>query len=264
MARRRQTSAPMSLFSFQDIITATTGILILLALVLALSLITQGAESAVEVEFADADRLAYRQSLIAEIESLRKRSTEIAEQSASLMATSPSEIRRQSSQAADTITKLRLSIANAKTKLQEQQTQLKDMEQEATSAALKSQLENLNEEIEQTNLRLDRVTRNNRVVYNIGNTDRTPWLVEVRGDSILAAKAGVKAKPESFNAPAQFNRFAVGLPNSEQYFVILIAPSGIQNAEAIRLFLSEKSVDTGLVLIGEDQVVVDREDGAGY
>ena len=60
MSRRKLNSSPMSLFSFQDIITATTGILILLALVLALSVIIQGAESEIETDYADDSQIALR------------------------------------------------------------------------------------------------------------------------------------------------------------------------------------------------------------
>ena len=67
MSRRKNNSAPMSLFSFQDIITATTGILILLALVLALSVIIQGAESEIESDFADDSQIALRDNLIKEV-----------------------------------------------------------------------------------------------------------------------------------------------------------------------------------------------------
>jgi hypothetical protein len=264
MSRRRANASPMSLFSFQDIITATTGILILLALVLAISLITQGAPSVIETPAATDDRLNYRLALIAEIESMRNQSTEIGDLAASLTSATPDEIRRKSAQAAESIKQLKLDVANARTTLTTLEDQKKELEQEADRSALKAKLDKLNEEIEQTNLKLKEITAENRVVYNFRNTNRTPWLVEIKGASIQAAKAGVASTPNSFRSASEFNRFAMGLPDSERYFVLLIAPSGISKSEQIRDFLAEKNVDLGMDLIGENQQVLDPVKGGGY
>ena len=103
-----------------------------------------------------------------------------------------------------------------------------------------------------------------RQVYNFRNSTRTPWLVEISGDKILTAKVGSTDAPRSFDTATQFNKFAAGRPRSEQYFVLVAKPSGIDGFRDIRAYLSIQSMDTGVELIAEDQVAVDPVKGVGF
>ena len=264
MSRRRPNSPPVSLFAFQDIITATTGILILLALVMALAVIRQGAESAIQVEYADADKVAYRAGLVSEVESLRKLSTEIATESASWSSATPDELQKKSRDAAAAIERQKKSLANAQTTLAEQQQQLKGLQSESNADARKAELKKIADSIEQTNLQLNQLKSDNRIVYNFRSTNRTAWLVQISDREIRTAKVGSNEKPQIFTSPQSFNRFAVSVPQTEQYFVLLVAPSGIDNSDAIKAFLEQSNSEIGVDLIGENQIVIDPVKGAGF
>ena len=262
---RRQNSAPMSFFSFQDIITATTGILILLALVLALSVIIQGAESDVEVPpQATDEQIAYRAGLISEVDSLKKEAQEVATETANLSAATPSDLKDKIIAANLAIARLKKTLSNNQSELRSQEDLLKDLQNDSTAEETKDKLEQIELSIKETNLRLNQLKTENRVVYNFRETARTPWLVQVAGSEILAARVGSKGKPKSFTSALAFNQFASNVPDAQRYFVLLVKPSGINNHYTIKDFLNENNLDLGVELIEESTQAIDSEKGLDF
>jgi hypothetical protein len=261
---RRQNSAPMSFFSFQDIITATTGILILLALVLALSVIDQGAQSDVEIPNATNEQVANRAGLISEVESLKKLSEEIATETASLASATPDELKGKLAETNEAISRLKQTIKDAQSELYSQQQQLEELQNSSTDKAMKTASEKLERSIKETNLKLKDLKSDNRVVYNFRETTREPWVVQISDAKILAARVGRQEKPRSFNLAADFNQFATSVPDAQQYFVLVVRPDGIENLDSIKAFLFRKRFDVGVELIGESVTVVDPEKGLGF
>ena len=264
MRRRSKNSTPMSLFSFQDIITAITGILILLALVLALSVIIQGAPAVVEVIKADSSRVAYRDSLMAEVELLQNQSKELQEESSTWSSATPTELSNKLSATANAVDQLSDEIAKAKGKKQSVEDSLVDSKADTEAAKKLAQIQLLEKQIKKSSAELAALMSSNRVVYNFRNTTKTPWLVEISGGKILAAKVGTTGVPRSFDSVTRFNQFANGRPSSEQYFVLVVKPSGSEDSNLIRTYLSSENMDIGIELIGEDQVAIDPLKGAGF
>jgi len=262
---RRQNSAPMSFFSFQDIITATTGILILLALVLALSVIIQGAESDVEVPPQATDQqIAYRAGLIFEVDSLKKQAEEVATETANLSSATPSDLKDKIFAANLAIKRKKKTVVDNQSELRAQEQLLEDLQNDSTAEETKAKLEQIERSIKETNLKLNQLKTDNRVVYNFRETARTPWLVQVEDSEILAARVGSKGKPESFTSALEFNQFAGSVPNSQRYFVLVVKPSGIENLNTIKAFLIRENLDVGVELIGELTEAIDSEKGLGF
>jgi len=262
---RRQNSAPMSFFSFQDIITATTGILILLALVLALSVIIQGAESDVEVLPRATDKqIAYRAGLISEVDSLKKLANEVATETANLSSATPSDLKDKIVATNLAIARLKRTVVDNQSELRSQEQLLEDLQNDSTAEETKAKLEQIELSIKETNLKLNQLKTENRVVYNFRETARTPWLVQVADSEILAARVGSKGKPESFTSAVDFNQFANSLPNSQRYFVLIVKPNGIDNLDTIKAFLIRENADVGVELIGESTQAIDTEKGLGF
>lgn len=262
---RRQNSAPMSFFSFQDIITATTGILILLALVLALSVIIQGAESDVEIPpRATDEQIAYRAGLISEVDSLKKEAQEVATETANLSSATPGDLKDKILVTNAAIARLKKTLLNNQSELQSQEELLEDLQNDSTAEETKEKLEQIELSIKETNLRLNQLKTDNRVVYNFRETARTPWLVQVAGSEILAARVGREGKPKSFTSALAFNQFADNVPDSQRYFVLIVKPSGIANLNTIKAFLIRENSDVGIELIGESTQAIDPEKGLGF
>lgn len=264
MSRRKKHSAPMSLFSFQDIITATTGILILLALILALSVIIQGAESTVDLVLADDELLAYRTELFADVEQMKQLTREIAVESSTWSSATPADLARKIEIASAKRDRLLDSIQTTEESLDHQQEQFQKLNSIAMIQDLDAKLLNATTSVEDLTRQIKELKSNNRLVYNFRNSSRAAWLVEISGTRILAAKVSTKDSPKSFRSAYEFNRFTAGLQSSEQYFVLVVKPSGIANYRTIKPYLMQEQADIGTELVSEDQVVVDPVKGAGF
>lgn len=264
MGRRRRDDNPISLFSFQDIVTSVTGILILLSLILAISVITQGAESVSITEFVPAGDLKQaKETLEQQIEELDRQLVANEQVIVGWIGASIEELARQRSNYEAMVKELQREIdkvsgdVNAKTK-------------DLTAAKADTSSEQASKQIEQTAEKLDAVTQElnelksgSRVFYNFRAGARKAWLVQLSKGQILAARAGENSKPKAMRNGRELIAFAKGLPDSERYLVLVVRPSGVELLGEVREELENTDIDLGVELIGESQVVVDPEKGAG-
>ena len=94
-------------------------------------------------------------------------------------------------------------------------------------------------------------------------TAKTPWLVEITGESIIVAKTGVTGPPATLATVGAFKTWAQQRDKSRDYFVLLIKPDGIANYEGVRTSLSQMGFFIGFDLLNPDQTAIDPEKGAG-
>jgi hypothetical protein len=264
VSRRKNKAAPMSLFSFQDIITATTGILILLALVLALSVIIQGAESEIESDFADDSQIALRDNLIKEVTRINQVMKELDETASKWVGLSPKELQSKINTAELKAEQLREDIADYESALIDQQKQFVDSNFEKKTANLQQQIDQQQDEISKAVAKLKNLKLADRIVYNFRSNTKTPWLVQIADTEIVACKLGSNSKPLEFKSALELNRFASSVNQANQYFVLFIKPSGIDNYYTINGYLRGKDYDLGLELIGENQTVIDPAKGMKF
>ena len=264
MSRRKKNAAPMSLFSFQDIITATTGILILLALVLALSVIIQGAESEIETEFADDTQVALRDQLREEIAGLNLLLVEFDGESTQWANLTPSELKSKVETQKSKKDQLLKDITETKIALATEKKNYADLDYENKTAELSQQVEQQQDEISEAVARFKELKLTDRIVYNFRANTKAPWLVQIADAEIIACKLGSKNKPREFQTPWDFNKFSTSLNPTDQYFVLFLKPSGIENYDEINRYLRKQSYDIGLELIGEKQTVIDPIKGMTF
>jgi hypothetical protein len=254
----------MSLFSFQDIITATTGILILLALVLALSVIIQGAESEIESDFADDSQIALRDNLIKEVASINQVLRELDESASKWVGLSPRELQSKINTEQLKAEQLKEDIADYKAALINQQKQFVDSKYEKKTADLQQQINQQKDEISKAVAKLKNLKLADRIVYNFRSNTKTPWLVQIADTEIVACKLGSNSKPLEFKFAFELNKFASSVNQANQYFVLFVKPSGIDNYRTINGYLRNENFDLGLELIGEDQTVIDPVKGMKF
>ena len=254
----------MSLFSFQDIITATTGILILLALVLALSVIIQGAESEIESDFADDSQIAFRDNLINEVDRINQILKEMEETASQWVGLSPKELQSKINTEQLKAEQLKEDIANYESALIDQQKQFVDSNYEKKTADLQQQIDQQEDEISKAVAKLKNLKTADRIVYNFRSNTKTPWLVQIADSEIVACKLGSTSKPQEFKSAFELNKFASSVNQSDQYFVLFVKPSGIDNYNIINGYLRSENYDLGLELIGENQTVIDPIKGMKF
>ena len=283
MSRRRSNQPSISLFSFQDIVTSVTAILILVVLILTLELISRKYDAAASDPATQKRATA---EAVAELEALVNRlSSEAASEDrrvslAALPAIPDSELRILSDQVDRTVNQVadahrihdrakRLAqealtaLAGAREQssevaLQEQET--KELRQEtdtltAENADERSRLEKKKQEIEGRSLPGPQL-----VFKRPPGTARRSWLLEASDSGFTTLELGTGlATPlgsESGDA-SMLARWVATLQRNGDYVLILVRPSGIDASEKARERLKTADVPHGLDFIGEDQSVHD-------
>jgi len=263
MSRRRRQENPISLFSFQDIVTSVTGILILLTIMLAISVITQGATPAGQVERVDVTELVEtKQSLEQEVTRLQSQVKSNQTTINSWLGASTDEMLRLKANYRSNATVTRESIQKLQSELKLKTEEVNQFIQDPETKATNAQVADLKKKIDEAKKELDALRSGSRVFYNFRTGSRAPWIVQLSGKEILACRANQRSKPNSFSTPNQLIDFAKKLSQAEQYLVLVVRPSGLSSFEKIRGECQKLGIDIGIELIGEEQVVVDPETGA--
>lgn len=283
MSRRRRSTAAFSLFSFQDIITSVTAILILLVLILALELLNRRQEAA--AADSTVSRAALEQAAVT-LEALVRQLAAIVptDEPRPLVGRTPGELARdvrvvedQSRQAAADAqvaraveVRARALAADAVARLAEARTirdaadRMKEdvarVDEEATQLALANQRE------------ADRLARKREelvqqpvpgaeLVFNAPkDSDTQAWIVEVSIDGLTVVKLGSNQR-RPLGAGVGPGSAAAGwlskLDASRDHVLILVRPSGVDGVDDIREALTEAGIPFGIDFIAEDQVIRD-------
>lgn len=272
MARRHR-SSPFSLFSFQDIITSVTGIIILLTLILALELVTRDPSAPGGSSPDNSERL--RQE-IAKATEESARLEEVLERGAArvqeLAAASPQQLARAKREFEQEVRRLEAEVeqlvqqAGASSREKEEAiAKSEDREDEhkelkRLEATLKSLAEKLKD-----------LKRTDRLIYNLSrDTGKRAWLVDVSPDKLATAPLGEAVPPTLFEGSSasararSFIDFTKLRDPKTEYFVFLIRPSAVDTFADIRSKLESSGFDIGFDVIGPGQTVLDPKTGASF
>lgn len=283
MSRRRRAGAAFSLFSFQDIITSVTAILILLVLILALELVAQRQNEAAADQ--DASRSALRQSAAA-LEGLVAQLTTLvpSDETRPLAERTQSELERdvrvvedqarQAVAAAESALavqeRARALAAEAAAKLQGVQELRDEVDRTREEAALldeeaaKLAIDNA-KEAERIAQRRDELseqpTPGAELVFNAPkDSNGQAWIVEISSDGLVVVKLGTNERRvlgAATGPGSAVDEWVAELDPDRDHALILVRPSGIQGSVDIRETLTEAGVSFGIDFIGEGQVVRD-------
>jgi len=262
MSRRRQ-SSPFSLFAFQDIITATTGIVILLTLILTLELLMRGSASA---QLVSAELVRQAEAALADLAKqaaeLRQRLATSRENVSELVAADAEDIDRKIRDLENQIALVQREVQS----LSETAGQRRKLEEEALAQQFDRQEDQrraaqLAEDIRRIEAEIARLQNDNILYFNPPpESGLLPWLVEVSGTQIVTARVGQHQQAEQIfqgsDAVRQFIRFAQTRNSASEYFVLLVRPSGTSNFKDIREELDDAGYRYGMDLINEQQVVI--------
>ena len=286
MSRRRSSSAAFSLFSFQDIITSVTAILILLVLILSLELVTRRQEAAA------ADSKVSRASLQATAAALQALAGTLAavvppDEPRPLVRRTRSELARdvrvvedQARQETADAEAARAVEGHARALAATAVSRLKAAQEIRDDVALvKEEAARVDEEAKKLALHneqeADRLARKREeiveqpspgaeLVFNAPKNSATQaWIVEVSSEGLTVVKLGTNQKRslglgvEPGSAAADWLE---GLDAGRDHALILVRPSGVDSVDDIREGLGNAGIFVGIDFIGEDQVV---RDGVG-
>lgn len=274
---RRPVDSPLSLFAFQDIITATTGILILITLILCFSIREQRTPE--HVPDVDRDIQAARlESLQSEVEILRSESAQLEQRTRLLVGLSAAQLEQllEATRAANDRTVGMLEKTETERRTLAQDLRSRSVEQAELSANSRK-LAELEQKARHRQTELDQINSSNRLVYNFRSSgSQVPWIVEVDGDRLIVARAGVKQPPRVFDDPSitrrlgDFESWVNSLDRDDRYFVTLVKPAGVSiyaamgGPRGLRPVLEQAGASVGVDLISPDQTVMDPHTGASF
>ncbi len=269
MRKRGNEAAPVTLFSFQDIITSVMGIMILVMLVIALELAARQLQSpAIQQAIVKQD---VREALKLAREKLEQIKRALAAGAwDNLAALSRSDVQRQTSELERLMPVLEQNARQAEQRLSQLRQRHEQAEQEfETRNSDEESLRVLQAELAALEEELSRLATSSTMFFRPSQTGgKLVWLVEVSGETILAAPLGPSAKPLSFAGSSgesrqrQFLAWASNRDPSREYFVLLIKPGGARLCNDIERQLRSKQFEVGLDLIGSKQTPIDPERGA--
>ncbi|MFO0899985.1 MAG: hypothetical protein U0836_21340 [Pirellulales bacterium] len=263
MARRRRgPTAAFSLFSFQDIITSVTGIVLLVTLLLSLELVNR-----VPGEPAAAVSPAATNTELAELQQEAKRlQAELAagqEELTAFAESTPAEVQRRrtavEAEARALETEVR-DLGQQQTALAGERTTLERAS--AASAEQQQTLEQTAAERQQAADELAGLKSRNAVLFNPDQAPgRTVWLVDVAADSVGIRRFQAGAERTEFRgrwlnsaASQALAQMRSWRPGSDQP-VLLVRPSGIKSFEEIAAALRGRGFDLGFDVLEEEQSV---------
>ena len=266
MGRRTQTSNPFTLFAFQDIITSVTGILILITLILALTMVVQpenfDASSGESVETLRAN-LQQLEDTINAIETQSQVDQMIldllVEFDADSMEQLDSLLTRSSKETKEKITRLKRQYWDDKTKAQSTKKELEKKRQQL------SEIENQNKKKSEA---LKKLQQSERVEYGYDSTGgEEPWLIYLSEKQWMCARVNQKQPPIIFSESdlskrlSRFENWQHGITLQKSYFVLFVRPDGVPSYDLIRGSVRLSGVEFGVELLNEKVVIIDPQTG---
>lgn len=275
MGRKRSTP-PISLFSFQDIITSVTAILIVIVLCMCLELLekTESTAESIQTELV-AD---LRQSLADLRRQLDEMSASppVTEDLATVAAVSPSELRAR-------LQDYQRNTLAADQKLRQEETRQTELRQQLTRAAAAlfdrktdvDELNRLESQISEVQSRLASLEALDRPIYSMPRgSNRTGWLVVVTSGLIECALLGESRPPLQFretpgripgveSAAQAFLKWVDQSKDPNRYFMILVRPDGAGEFSAIEDRLESRAIAFGFDVVDAQQALIDPVHGAG-
>lgn len=274
MGKRRSGGPTITLFSFQDIITSVSGIIIFVTLILAVELAERiqraGANPAERDAFELENAIARAE---AERDGLRRR---VLEQS---VPSGRSALReeREAREAADQVARAEQELMQLDRRVAgAREREAEALVRKSSTAVVQQELLRWFAEAEALREQLRKERRGDRVYFHVEanpDTVRGGWLVLLDGRTVTAAPLDRPSRPRSFSGPPP-DRGDKDLDPASQafldwarheapraYLLIVARPSGLRRVDPLQDELIRLGWRHGLDLVTERQEVFDPERG---
>ena len=249
--------APISLFSFQDLITSLSGILILLVLLMAVEIAVRGVTSKPNAQ-DDLERNRRLVGLRAKAEALRNRFRDLQASQQNGGANDPLATAQESIRAELKFETLQNDINRMRDAVSAIEKRLENARQEEKKVRKKS--ESLNAELEKLrSAQTLALTQRKMFVIPEEGAPKTAVIVECSGESVRAGYIDRAVAPVIFTADESLNKvfgeYIERLSSSSEYIVFMIKPSGVKAFKGLILTARAHKFDVGYDALEEDQYI---------
>ena len=285
MSRRsRSKDVAISLFSFQDIITSVTAIMILLVLILTLELITREATKgmaaedrrvAQELKRSVADMEDRLEQLRKEASLAQAAASDAAGFSAKETAEKQARAERDSQELREEINQREVQLRDAQSsrrtaegRLTASQTEdpeakavrAKEVDARAAEMEAASREEKRRQKADEKEAREGTATARTLVFNAPPGSTLEPLLVEIATDGLVAVGTD-GGSPRRFawtllGLPTSFGEWLRARDKNREYVVLILRPSGVDRYDATREAVVSAGFDVGTELIGEQMSLV--------
>jgi hypothetical protein len=267
MRRKRPSRVPISLFSFQDIITSVTAILLLLTLLLAFELIQRTAIARSTQPQQVAEKVTESlEDLEAELRQLESQLANQGDAAMELAKYNRQQIQQQVDSVDAEIARLQSEIRqlNAlKQKFAEEES-VRRLEQRAREKDRK-RLADIREQQRRTQQEIEELQNSNRRFFRVPPVSgKVPWLVEIARSHIRVGQVGTQQTTQQFKASmltsacSSFLQWTKTVSPHSTYFVLAIRPSGARAYSDVLTGLRAQGFDVGFEIIGENDALLDE------
>ena len=270
--RRRKSATTFSLFAFQDIITAVTGIVVLITLFLAIELMERSEGTPTSQTQAQSKQT--QQSIEQMQQQIAMLEKQIGEKESGLSDLPTTDIRVLKSMlndSTDALGKINEEISRNSKGLDEKEKELKAAKGKSKDSgkADEQELEELRESIKTLAKKIESIKKGGRRIFKTGDDTKTTWLVVITQTGFRAAPIGKSTKPKEFSNASQFIGWVKRLNGQSNNLYIFIKPKGLLNFESVydhdptKSSLHDTGVGFGYTCIGLSDEILDDEMGAG-
>ena len=262
MARRNAEDSPISLFSFQDIITSITGIMFMTVLLLVLIMLTSHYKEQNDPVRQESTRLEQElESLKKKLQALTANRSEMAGKLSELRKLTPAELDRKKRELQSLLQQNTMEMKKLEQQLQQQQTILKNMQneleilqqqlalQQEKSQQLPDKLKKTVAEIKELEQKLQQQKKLMQFTIQ-SSSSKTPILMELSKSGIQLLNPDTQERHE-FRIPdkgftesmARLEKFLSQLPPEQYYFSITVKPEAFRNAAMVSALLQKNLFD---------------------
>lgn len=277
MSRRGRGGVAISLFSFQDIITCVSGIIIIIVLMLALELVQRRDHAGQDSQQADVHQLEAAVSQAeAELQATQAASTQADSQLRELSDASPIALREQLKELRRTLEAAQVESESLRGRGQQLKTQHKSIKVKwFENKAQAQELTELRQRQAELQKQIDGVREDDRPIYSMPRgTKLKGWLAVVESGTITVAPLGRASRPTTFRgrkkgvlsssgAVDEFMAWARRQPKAAAYFLVIVRSDGHDEFGKLEEALTSQQIRFGFDLAGLEQTVLDSERGAG-
>lgn len=259
--RRGGKDNPVSLFAFQDIITAVMGIILLLVLLLCLCLV-QLPDKVVhgnteEQQEKNTKRLA---SLKKELNRLR---SNVPNNNINPSDMSEAELDDEVAKQEKAIKNLEQANSTMKKKLEEDKANQGKYEKQLQDKQSDLQeINQLEQKIKEDRAKLKEIKKENRQYYNFNDNQKLPWIIDLYKDKCLVLKANSKEKPMVFSQRSFRGNAVVNWIKKKgiqkEYFLFIVRAKTIRDFQIIEIFVDKNDADIGVEMVGDDVKVLNE------
>ncbi|MBP5620646.1 MAG: hypothetical protein J6X44_01395 [Thermoguttaceae bacterium] len=254
---RKKSSAPFSLFAFQDAITSVCGVVVLITLLLAVQLTTRAIDEEENVE-SNARRVqeireeseARRQAIktLEETQILSDVDADLAGLSASDLEARKERVESRLESAKQESERMRREIDDAK-KLEGP-----DSEVSKKIDELREKNRQTQDELKAIDAKSNEPIDENVVLFSYSESAKEkPWFVDISGAKIVAHPTAEGETTQEFAAPDEFLKWAKRRSRNREYFVLIVRPGGAAFNDVVSMELEDVGFKIGIDLVGENR-----------